>query len=264
MFAEERQEQIKEQIQNKGAVTTTGLMECFHVSIETIRRDLLQMERAGLLRRVHGGAVVVSEVRPFQIRSDRESVRGAQKASLAEKAMELISENDVIGIDSGSSTALFFARALKEHFRHLTVVTCSLDVFEILHGYADFQVILCGGYFHEKEHYFYGTPAIDTMSQLFLQKAFICPAAISLEYGLYDHQPEVYLTQKKMMASSDEIIILADSSKFEKKALMKFDDMHPKYQYVTDYEFSDGLMQLYQQNGIHIVKGNKPFSDIEG
>ena len=258
MFAEERQQKILDQIRKNGAVTTAGLMEHFGVSIETVRRDLLQMEQAGQLRRVHGGAVTAGGVKPFQARGEREQLHGAQKASLAAKAMEFLSEGDVIGVDAGSSTALYFARALKAHFRRMTVITCSLDVFEILHDYAEFKVILCGGYFQEKERSFYGTPAADMLSRLFMQKSFIFPAALSLEYGLHDHQDDLYPAQRQMMASSGEIYVLADSSKFEHKALLKVADMKRSFTYITDYDLSENLMRLYAQSGLKVYKGEEP------
>lgn len=254
MFAKERQEKIYEMIQKNGAVTTSYLMNFFDVSVETVRRDLLAMEQRGQLSRVHGGAIAKSEMKPFMELRQRNKEYSEQKYQLALRATDFISNGDIIGIDSGS-TAISFAEALKEKFSKLTVVTHSMDVFELLRDYKDFSVILCGGHYMRNENAFYGALVLEALSNLHIQKAFIFPMAISLEYGIYDYYEELYSVQKQIMKSSDDIYILADSSKFEKKALLKLSDMKTDYNYITDSFLSDELKKLYKENGIRIYTG---------
>ena len=131
-------------LKENNAVTTSALVEHFGVSIETIRRDLLEMEQNGLLVRVHGGAVLSSDMKPYMNLLDRNKVHVEQKQDLALNALKFISEGDIIGIDSGS-TAISLAKALKERFTRLTVITHSLDVFNIICD--TFSVILCSGFY---------------------------------------------------------------------------------------------------------------------
>ena len=145
MFAKERQDKIYLMIQKKGAVTTSNLVECFGVSIETIRRDLLSMEQKGQLVRVHGGAVRKNDMNPFLDLQQRNKEYSEQKRELSLKAAEFVCDGDIIGIDAGS-TVISFTEVLKEKFSKLTVVTHSLDVFEILRDHENFSVILCGGH----------------------------------------------------------------------------------------------------------------------
>ena len=146
MLATERQQKIINILQKSGAVTTANLVETFDVSVETIRRDLLFLEQQGSLSRVHGGAVTKGDMKPFANLEQRNLEFVPQKVSLAQKAMAFISEGDVIAVDEGS-TAILFAKALKEHFDTLTVITHSLDVFNLLNQHKNFQLILCGGHF---------------------------------------------------------------------------------------------------------------------
>lgn len=88
-----------------------------------------------------------------------------------------------------------------------------------------------------------------------MQKAFIFPSAVSLEYGICDYQKNLYQVQKQMIYSSDEIYILADSSKFEKKALLKVSDMKKEYTYVTDGNISEELKILYQKHNMNLCIG---------
>lgn len=256
MFAEERQEKIYEQLQKSGAVTTSGLVRTFHVSMETIRRDLLNMELQGRLSRVHGGAVAKKDMKPFLDLQKRSQEHCRQKSEISYKAMEYIAEGDIIGIDAGS-TAVLFAEALKEHFSRLTVITHSQDVFRILCDCEGFSLILCGGHYLQEEHAFFGALALEMLSNLHMQKAFVLPSAVSLEYGIGDYQKELYPIQKQLIKSSDTIFVLADSSKFEKKALFKIGDMKKTYTYITDSGLPKELIKLYKENHIVMAQGER-------
>ncbi|MBP3918970.1 MAG: DeoR/GlpR transcriptional regulator [Clostridia bacterium] len=256
MLAEERQKRIYEILQENNAVSTSALVKNFGVSIETVRRDLLDMEQKQLLRRVHGGAVrMTAEMKSFGYLSQRSQINVEKKIELSRTAAAFVSEGDFIGIDEGS-TAIYFAKVLKERFSKMTVVTHALDVFHTLHDYKNFTVILCGGHFMAKENAFYGPLTINMYGQLHLQKAFIFPSAVSYEYGICDYQQEFYFVQKKMTEITDSIYILADSTKYEKKALLKFDDMRPEYIYISDSALDDAAFEKYQEFNLKIFKGD--------
>ena len=254
MFANERQDKNYDMIQNNGAVTTANLVDFFCVSIETIRRDLLAMEQDGRLTRVHGGAVAKTAMKPFKKLRERNKEFEKQKYELSLKAAEFISEGDIIGIDSGS-TAISFTEVLKERFSKLTIVTHSMDIFEMLSDYKDFSVILCGGHYLREENAFYGELTLNMLNSLHIQKAFIFPSAVSLENGICDYQKHLYQIQKQLIKLSNEIYILADSSKFEKAALLKLSNMKPDYIYITDSSLQNEIVKLYKENNIKIFLG---------
>lgn len=254
MFAKERQNKIFEIVKKDGAVTASALVELFGISVETVRRDLLEMEKQGKLSRVHGGAVAQGDMKPFLRLDQRNREFSEQKRSLSLTAADFINEDDIIGIDTGS-TAIFFAEVLKRRFKSLTVVTHSLDVFEILN--EAFNVILCGGCYMKNERSFYGAPALDMLENLHIQKSFIFPSAVSLEFGIGDYNVELLNMQRRLIKSADAVFVLADSSKLEKKALLKLDEMRGEYTYVTDGFVSSELKELYSENGINIFTGDK-------
>lgn len=256
MLAKERRDKIYMLIMKNGAVTTAGLMEKFNVSIETVRRDLLEMEKQGQLTRVHGGAVARGSMKPFLTLERRNEQFGELKYELSKKAMEFISEGDIISIDAGS-TANVFAEVLKEHFSQLTVVTHSLDVVEILRDYGGFSIILCGGTLKSSENTFYGALTLETLSKLHVQKSFVFPSAVSLSGGICDYQEEFYPIQRKLIECADEVFILADSSKLEKSALLKISDMNPDYTYITDSGIAREIESLYKENNIKIFIGGR-------
>lgn len=256
MFAKERQVQICDRIKRKGAVTTNELMDAFSVSIETIRRDLLILEQNRMLQRVHGGAVAVGEAKPFRQLGERKRENEEQKRELVRTAAALVQEGDSIGIDAGS-TAILFAEELRERFSNLTIVTYSLDVFETLCGYKEFEVILCGGYFFKNENSLCGGFAVEMLQKIHLQKVFLFPLAVSLQDGICDYQKELYPMQKQLIKCGDKVFVLADSSKFEKNSLLKLNGMNPGYCYITDSGLPDKLKQLYRDNHINIKTGKE-------
>ena len=141
-------------------------------------------------------------------------------------------------------------------FSKLTVVTHSIDVFNILCD--SFSVILCGGYYLPNEKAFYGSLTLSMLKNLHMQKAFIFPSAVSFEFGICDYQKDLYQIQKQLIKSSDEIFILADSSKFGKKALLKLDDMKTEYCYITDCNINSELEKIYKEHYTNFfIGGNK-------
>ena len=171
---------------------------------------------------------------------------------LAKKAADLIAEGDVIGIDTGS-TALFLAAAIKERFNDLTVITHSMDIFNELHGVKNFKVILCGGQFLEDEWAFCGALTLQMLESLHMKKVFVFPTGISLESGLTDYQENLLPIQKQYLRSAGEVFILADSSKYQKKALYRFSEMKRAFTYVTDDELPSEIRERYEEHHYKII-----------
>lgn len=247
MLANERYNFIVKRIQENGAAYTDELVDLLDVSSETIRRDLIKIEKDGLCVRVHGGGVRNNEFVQPSVFFNRMVKNENLKIELAKKAVKFVDENDIIGIDCGSTTAAF-AKMLKESFENLTIITYSLSVFEIVRD--KFKVILCGGLFDEKESAFYGNVAVTQMRELHTQKMFLAPSAISVKSGICDYNEDLILVQKAMYNNSDKIFILADSTKFEKSALYKIDDISSKVTIVTDDKLSGDIRGIYSDNKV--------------
>ena len=251
MLLQERQQLIAKKIESHGAVTTAELMKEFNVSIETVRRDLIVLENEGILKKVHGGAVRNKTVNKFYDLPVRKEQHDDRKNVLAKTAVKMINEGDVVGLDTGS-TAICLAHEIKNKFESLTVVTHSLDVFEILNNTGN-NIILCGGIYMPSERSFYGIHTNAVIERIYMPKLFLCPSAISIKYGICDWSEELLCVQRSMINRSDKIYVIADSSKFETNALLKIDDVTPKYTFITDNELPDTVKQLYAENGINII-----------
>ena len=150
MFAVERQEIICRMLMQKGSVSLSELTGKFAVSVETVRRDLLALEKRGKLHRIHGGAVACTGVKEHKTLSVRMDEYEKEKKELAAYACSLVTEGDFIAVDGGS-TAIQFCCALAESFRSLTVIVHSADALAALSRNSGFCLILAGGSYNREE-----------------------------------------------------------------------------------------------------------------
>ena len=254
MLANRRHEIIMNLLRTEGAVTVAHLVEEFDVSLETVRRDLLLLENAGLLRRVHGGAVSLGEMKPYKPPQSRQQDFTQEKELLCQNAADLVCEGDYIAIGTGT-TPVYFAQTLKKRFKKLTVVTYSYTVFDTLSDMPDYDLILLGGQYMTQEQCFSGQLTLDALQQLRVMKSFVFPSAISMEYGIFGYEQSLYPLQRQLLNCCDQAYILADSSKFERKALYKIADMRPEFIYVTDPQLPEELAQIYRDNGLQVITG---------
>lgn len=254
MLANERHSKIRVGLEKNGAVIVAELAKAFGVSDETIRRDLLFLEREGVLSRVHGGAIAAVTLKPageFSVRIDEHR---REKNELSCLAAELIEEGDIIAIDAGT-TALEFAEVVKDKFENLTVITHSLGVFNILSQSDAIQTVLVGGSYDKGEDAFCGHLTVQSLRTLHAAKAFIFPTGISLSCGISDFHLKLADVQNTLLSISDKIIVLADSSKFEKTSLCKLSDLKAEHIYVTDGNLPDTIFNLYRENNLTVLKG---------
>ena len=252
MFADVRRKEICKILKEKSAVKVTYLSEKFGVSIETIHKDLLFLEKNNELSRVHGGAVLKPSADRYIDFPSRIEERKPQKNEISRIASKFVQNGDIIAMDCGS-TALELIEVLKEKLDSLTVVTHSLDVFLRACNYKNFNVILCGGFFDRAENAFYGDFALKMLGEIRVSKAFIFPSSISLGNGIFEHLPYLSQMQREIINSSDEVYILADSSKFGKSSLVKTCDINEKFTYISDSSLSNEIKEIYKSNNIQII-----------
>ncbi len=252
MFPNERYAYILNKIKAENSVTVSELIETLNVSFETVRRDLFRLEKEGRLRRVHGGAISNASPNEFPLFNNRMMLNKKNKDNLSQKAMKYISENDIIAVDSGSTSANF-ANALLNSFNELTIITYSKEAIDILSQNDGFKVISTGGRYRDAERAFYGAIASLSLDNLQFEKAFIFPSAISYEYGIQDFNYDIIDLQKKLIKKASLTYILADSTKFEKTASITLDKEIIRYTLISDDEISKSVKEIYTKNGITLV-----------
>ncbi|WP_186579894.1 DeoR/GlpR family DNA-binding transcription regulator [Aquibacillus kalidii] len=255
MLAQKRHEVIMGNLYKYKSVKVAKLIEEFGVSDETVRRDLEYLESKHLLKRVHGGAVLNEgeEARNSEEKSfhARERLHTEEKKMLANRALDFVKEGQSIALDV-STTNTQFARALKTKFNQLTVITNSLPIAYELSEMPHFTIILTGGIMRNEELCVVGEMTEDFLSQFHIDTLFLSASGISLNTGITDYGVREWNVKKKMLVSSKECYILADSSKFDASSLLKVCSIHDVKGIITDNKLSNDVKQKYINAGISI------------
>jgi DeoR/GlpR family transcriptional regulator of sugar metabolism len=215
----DRIDRVVEILALKGYRSVTELSEELGVSEATIRRYLDRLEQKELIRRTHGGAWTGQDVTEVDYRV-RETANRPEKEAIGRLAWSLIEPNESVYVDSGSTTA--HLAAAMDDSRHVTVVTSSTVVLQILENRGTIGTIMLGGKLNAPSHSLVGPIAEETARQFHFTKAFLGTNGIDLEEGLTQLNVEELPVKKRVAASSRQVIVLADSTKFSRHLFVSF------------------------------------------
>jgi DeoR/GlpR family transcriptional regulator of sugar metabolism len=214
MFDHERQLKILKILEENASVRVTELSEMFGVSEATIRRDLDKLHERGQILRIHGGAVLVERATPEPPVIQRTAECNDEKRRIGVLAASLIQDGDTVFIGSGTTT-LEVARNLVSR-KELTVITNALPVINTLAQQEGICVIATGGLLRLSELSFIGHLTEQALHELRPHKVVMGIRAINLEDGLTnEYLPEVS-TDRVIIQSAPEVILVADHTKFGK------------------------------------------------
>jgi DeoR/GlpR family transcriptional regulator of sugar metabolism len=216
--AEDRQAKIIELLRERNFLDLRTLTERFDVSVATIRRDLGDLEGAGLLRRTHGGAVSVNQVAQDKTNAARSVWNQLEKAAIASVVSGMIVDGDTVLLDAGT-TALEVAKSLTRH-KGLTVISNGLDIVAELVRDGDHSIYAVGGEYTETNHSFRGPLAEQFIRQFNVDKLILNAASIDVDRGLVcTVEPVNASIARAMMEVSRRVIVVADNSKFTKSSM---------------------------------------------
>jgi len=209
MLPQQRHELILRALRTEGPAAVRALAERLGTSQATIRRDLVHLGREGLLTRVYGGAVSATDNdEPF---AEVATVHVHDKDKIAARCAELIKDGDTILLDIGT-TAHRLARAL--HGRALTVVTSNLAVYEELVDDHDVQLVLLGGVVRRRYRSLVGYLTEDALRQVGADWLFLGTSGVRSDGQVMDTTVVEVPIKRAMIAASDQVVLLADASKF--------------------------------------------------
>ena len=183
MLPLERQQKISDILSENGIVQVSRLAEDFGVSELTIRRDLDQMEEAGLLKRTHGGATILRNLNAEPHYLQKAAMFAEEKRRIAEKAASLVQDDDIVMVNSGT-TASAVLGALLESGKMLTIITNNIDVFNHPDTIGRCAIVLIGGSYRSRSRSLSGSLATKSLEGMFANKSFIGVDGISEEAGL--------------------------------------------------------------------------------
>lgn len=232
MYAEERQQEILRVARAAGRVDVMTLAERFGVTTETIRRDLTALERAGVLRRVHGGAIPVERLGFEPALAARDEVLTAEKERIAKAALAELPEDGAVVIDAGSTTSRLVQVLPPD--RELTVVVNSPPLATMLATRPNLTVLMLGGRVRGRTLATVEDWAIQQLSQLHVDVAFMATNGCSVARGLTTPDPAEAAIKRAMIACADRAVLLADHTKFSGTYLARFATLAEIDMVITD------------------------------
>jgi len=249
----ERRETILDRLKQNGSVRAADLSKEFDCSEVTIRRDIRQMAEQGLLRRTHGGAVLINK-------EDRQSSPASsinrntqQKIKIAQYAYEFIEEHDTIILDD-ASTSYFLARQIIRHpEKHVVVVTNSLLVATELAGVSHVELYMVGGNVGGHLAATFGERAVQEFSHMRVDKAFIGVHGINFDVGLTSVGTLQREIKRAIMNATKKTFVLADSSKFHGGYLAVICPLSQIHKIITDDGIEPECIRQAQKQQISMV-----------
>jgi DeoR/GlpR family transcriptional regulator of sugar metabolism len=225
-----RQQRLEEYLSDRGYVSLHHIAKDFKVSLSTARRDLEDLQKRGVVRRFHGGAVhVVGPEANLDYRL-REAQCAEEKARIGRAVAEMIQDGDAVVLAHGTTT---YQVAKRLRGRPVQVVTNSLPIANLLGDSQEPETIFVGGFIMPKAGVALGPHAIEMLRNLHVDLAVMGTAGITHE-GLFNKHLLIVDVQKTMMESAERVIVAADHTKFGKKSLAKLCDLEEIHHLVTD------------------------------
>ncbi|WP_342515275.1 DeoR/GlpR family DNA-binding transcription regulator [Sporosarcina sp. FSL K6-1522] len=242
MFAPERRQIILDQLTEHKRVTIKELSRAIKVSEATLRTDLTKMEDDGLLKRTHGGAMLVEQSDNETSFSTREQKNKFEKSTIAKQAAKLLSNGQCIMLDA-SSTALELARVLKDMPIRLTVVTSGINTALELHNHPDITVILLGGIVKKGSYSVEGNLGASILSQIHIDIMFTSANGFTITSGLTDFSMYEVELKKSMVTASKKIVALLDHTKMNKNSFASFATTSQIDMIITDNSMPEGYKE---------------------
>ncbi|MEU3015938.1 DeoR/GlpR family DNA-binding transcription regulator [Nocardiopsis sp. NPDC007018] len=247
MYAEERQKVILERARHDGRVDVTGLASEFDVTYETVRRDLTALERHGVLRRVHGGAIPVERLGFEPALTVRDSVMTQEKERIAKAALAELPDEGAILLDAGSTTGRLAEQLPTD--RELTVVTNSLSIALTLTPRTNVNLMLLGGRLRTRTQASVESWALRAIAECYVDVAFMATNGVSVERGLTTPDPAEAEVKRAMIASSRRAVLLADHTKVGNDHFARFAAVEDLDLVITDNGLADGLADEMETAG---------------
>jgi len=252
----QRSEKILQELLGNGEVLVETLADQLKVSAATIRRDLSELERQGLLRRNHGGAVPVAPMlyEPFRHVSsfqEQEEKCAAEKRRIGILAASLISDGDIIAIGAGTTTTQV-ARCIR-HRKGITVLTNAINIAMELSHLIDIKVCMTGGFLSGDWFALVGDVAQRNTGEMFVDKAFIGVDGMHAERGLTTNYPDQAAIHRVMLQQARQRIIVADHRKIGIVGTTLIWSANDIDILITDQTTTEDVAELFTSKNIKVL-----------
>ncbi|MEV0305529.1 DeoR/GlpR family DNA-binding transcription regulator [Streptomyces prasinus] len=252
MYAPERQQEILRLARDSGRVDVVSLAVQFQVTAETIRRDLKTLDRAGAVRRVHGGAIPIGRLDFEPDLAERETTAAGEKDRIARAALAEIPNKGTMIVDAGSTVALFAAALPVES--SLTVVTHSLPIAARLADHPGIQLHLVGGRVRHRTRAAVDAWALRAYGEIRADVLFVAANGFSAEHGLTTPDLAEAAVKRAAMTAARRVVLLADSSKHGQEHFARFGGLNDVDLLITDSGLSPEDALAIERGGTEVVR----------
>jgi DeoR/GlpR family transcriptional regulator of sugar metabolism len=249
MSVEKRRDRLLELVRSQGFAGLPNLAQTLKVSESTVRRDLDFLEQQQVLRRTHGGVFYTGPSPKLPHFDQRQKENWTKKQEIARAAVARIADGETVLLDGGSTT---YELAQLLIGRSVQVVTNSLPVGTLFAGSDTADLVMVGGYVHARTGVLLGPYANQMLAEIKVQKAVLSVAGLN-EEGFYNSNLLLVETERAMMAAADEVVVLVDSTKFDRSSLAHLCDLGEVDTLVVDEAVTPEWRQRLEAAGVTVV-----------
>jgi DeoR/GlpR family transcriptional regulator of sugar metabolism len=247
----ERMQQILQMLETRDSVHVTELAETFAVSEVTVRNDLSELARQGLVARVRGGVRRLQRGQAELGFDFRLRLEVDRKQAVARAAAEMVGDGEAIALDA-STTAYYLALELRAK-RELVVVTNGLLIAASLADAPGINVLVTGGMLRLSAMSLVGDLGADLLRSTRINKGFLGARGLSLERGLMDLNPDEVRIKQEMAEACERVIAIVDGTKWHRSALLSFVPADDVYAIVTDASAPEKEVEAWRARGVEVV-----------
>ncbi|MEP1445296.1 MAG: DeoR/GlpR family DNA-binding transcription regulator [Paraglaciecola sp.] len=257
MLEKQRHHLLLELLAENGFASVPTLSSQLKASEATIRRDLTKLSKRKLLQKIRGGAQSNS---PISTNKGRNHLKGSvflvdaethqdRKQAIAAKAVSLCEDGESIIINGGSST---FMMKNSLYTRHLNILTNSFALATELAENSDCQITLPGGELYRKQSIILSSFENDCIPNYHGTKMFMGTPGIS-EFGLMETDPLLILSERKLLKQADKLIVLADSSKIDKRSSLILCSLKEVDTLITDEYVTEEQLDMFKEHDVEVI-----------
>ncbi len=249
MLKEERQQIILEKLGTDKKVTLVDLGQILNVSYDSVRRDVIELEDKGLLKKVHGGAIAHSYL--SMKASKGLGIVDAEFVTIAKKALKLIENNRIILMDGGT-TNFYIAEQIPKNVE-VTIVTNNPHIATALAEHPKIEIILLGGSFYKRYQITMGSKTIQDLENIQADVYFMGTNSISYESGLAIRHFEESILKQKMMSISRKTVACVLEEKINREENYKVCDFEDLDYLITSLSPTDELLKEFRNKGVEVI-----------
>jgi DeoR/GlpR family transcriptional regulator of sugar metabolism len=247
VLVEERRQKVLELVSEHGFMALSELAKTLNASESTIRRDLDYWGQHGLVRRTHGGAIYRDDSQTLPALEERATREMLEKQLIARAAAARIEDGDSILLDGGTTT-LEVAKLLVG--RPLQIVTNSLPIANLFASCRETDLVMLGGYVYPRTGVALGPLTVRMMDDIHVQQTIMSTGGITAK-GLFNGNMLLVESERQMMRCADEVVVVADHTKFGRQALAFLCELEAIDTLIVDAGLTHEQRELV--NGVRLI-----------